>query len=152
MRRGVGIWQAIMVLLMMSGMLMVILKYSAVSTRHTVDTYVREQAELYLQSAIEQTLLAISAHDRSSGGCLSSYTPNPVTVRATTYRARVDIVRYYLLNGSDDYNACGGATNPIVTAIQTEESHGMVMLHVEVTATVDGENRVRLLRRSLQHP
>ncbi len=147
MRRGVGIWQAIMMILLVSGMMIVALKYASIGAKHISDSYVREQAELYMNSVIEKTLLAISGRDRAALGCLPPYT-DTITKRGTLYSAHVDVTRYYLLAGSADAGYCGGLTQPI----ETEESHGMVMLHVEVNATVDGERKVRLLRRTLQHP
>lgn len=147
MRRAVGLWQAIMMLLMMSGLVVVVLKYSAISVRHTADTYVREQADLFLNSSIEKALLAIAAHDRSSG-CLPSYAPAAVSERGKVYTAQVRMTHYYLLEDSIDYNDCSALRVPI----ESEESHGMVMMEVEVNATIDGEARVRLLRRTLQRP
>ncbi len=147
MRRGVGIWQAIMMILLVSGMMIVVLKYASIGARHIGDSYVREQSELYMNSVIEKTLLAISGRDRAALGCLASFDES-VSKRGTLYRAHVDVTRYYLLAGSADAGYCGALTQPI----ETEESHGMVMLHVEVNATLDGEPKVRLLRRTLQHP
>ncbi len=147
MRRGVGIWQAIMMILLVSGMMIVALKYASIGAKHISDSYVREQSELYMNSVIEKTLLAISGRDRAAPGCLPSF-DDTITKRGTLYSAHVDVTRYYLLAGSTDTGYCGGLTQPI----ETEESHGMVMLHVEVNATVDGEQKVRLLRRTLQHP
>ena len=145
-RSGVGLVQAIMIILLVSGMMMIVLKYASISTKHTIDTYVYQQSELYLSSVVEQTLLAISAQDRSVK-CLSSLDTS-FTKRATEYKAHIDITKYYLLSGTQDAIDCGILTE----LIGSEETHGMVMLEVEVTATVDGEEKVRLLRRTLQRP
>ncbi|MEA1920567.1 MAG: hypothetical protein U9N52_12050 [Campylobacterota bacterium] len=150
MRKAIGIWQAIMMILLVSGMMIVVLKYASISSKHVGDTYVREQADLYLNSVIEQTLLAISEHNRSLG-CLRSFDANIPNFRGKTYRAHVDIAKYYLLNSSQDSTDCktSGAT---VVDIESEETHGMVMLHVEVNASIDGDPVVRILRRTLQRP
>ncbi len=152
MHRAVGLWQAIMMLLLMSGLVVVVLKFASVGARHTADAYVREQAELYLNSAIEQALLAISGHDRSSGGCLWSFSAPTVSNHGKIYTGQITMERYYLLNGSQDFTDCGGTADPRITAIQSEESHGMVIMQIEVNASIDGEETVRLLRRSLQRP
>lgn len=124
-------------------MLIVVLKYASISSKHISNTYVSEQAELYLNSVIEQTLLAISAYDRSDGSCLSVFNDTK-TKRAALYSAHVDIARYYLYEGS--------CSNVDTTPIGAQETQGMVMLHVEVNATLDGEQKVRILRRTLQRP
>lgn len=152
MRKAIGIWQAIMMILLVSGMMIVVLKYASISSKHVADTYVREQAELYLNSVIEQTLLAISKRNRSVDGCLFFYDPPEPTDlnnHGKVYSAHVDIEKYYLLAGSDDEGYCGSAKT---VSIQSEETHGMVMLDVEVNATIDGEPKVRILRRTLQRP
>ena len=149
MRKGIGIWQAIMVILLVSGMMMVVLKYASISARHVTDSYVSEQAELYLNSVIEKTLLAISAQDRSSG-CLTSFSDSIPSNRGKAYSANVSIEKYYLYSGSDDAqnNWCG----TLEEEIQTPESHGYVLLNVEVNATIDGKLRSRIIRRTLQRP
>ncbi len=149
MRRAMGIWQAIMMILLISGMMMIVLKYASVSSKHVAATYIREQSELFLNSAVEQTLLAIAFHDRSSG-CLSHFSPPDVTVRATTYHATVAITRYYLQKGSDDLAHCsalGVAISP-----GSALSHGMALLEITVTAKRNGTIVSRLLRRTLQQP
>ncbi len=136
-----------MMIIIVSGMMIVVLKYASISARHVSDSYVREQAELYLNSVIERALLAISAHDRSSG-CLDAIPIADRVVRAVTYSANVNIENYYLLAGSDDAGFCGVLSVPITT----EESHGYVFMDIEVIATVDSEQRVRIIRRTLQRP
>jgi len=148
-----------MVILLVSGMMMVVLKYASISARHVTDSYVSEQAELYLNSVIEKTLLAISQCDRSTGlgcggltvgNCLSGFQDSIALSRGKAYSANVNIERYYLFSGSDDAqnNWCAG----LETEIQTPESHGYVLLNVEVNATIDGKLRSRIIRRTLQRP
>lgn len=151
MRSAVGLIQAIMIILIISGMMIITLKYASISSKHTADTYVKEQTALFLQSAIEQTLLAISLHDRSTIGCLSSYAPAPVPKRGITYSADVNITKYYLQKGSDDLTYCGGLGVSIENS--SSGSHGMVLLEVEAKATKsDGTVVSRILRRTLQQP
>jgi len=146
--RGFGLIQAMMIMLLISGMMLGVLKYASISAKHTRDTYVREQAELFLNSSIEKTLLAISAYDRAThGDCVASYSDTK-DKRGVTYNADVNITSYYLLEGSDDASYCGSLTK----AITSEETHGMVMLELTITATVDGVETIRLIRRTLQRP
>ena len=148
-RTGFGLWQAIMIILIISGLMVVVLKYSRIAAKHTADTYVREQLELYLNSAVEMTLLAISDHNRTTGSCISAPPGLPsVTKKGVTYSANVNITKYYLFAGSLDAGYCGALTEPI----QSEETHGMVLMEIEALATVDGNTTSRILRRTLQRP
>jgi hypothetical protein len=144
-KKGFGLWQAIMIILIISGLMIVVLQYSRIAAKHTADTYVREQAELYLNSVLEMTLLRISLQDKTT--CLSSYVPPAVTKNGVEYSGNVDIVKYYLLNGVSEFGSCG-----IVENIQTEETHGMALMQIEVIAKVDGNTSARILRRTLQRP
>jgi hypothetical protein len=150
MRKAMGIWQAIMMILLVSGMMIVVLKYASISSKHVANTFVREQSELYLNSVIEQTLLAISLHDKATNGCQTTPFTQSITQRGITYSARVDIVKYYLQEGSSDLTNCsiGVSIKP-----SSELSHGMALFEVEVSAAKqDGTIVSRILRRSLQQP
>lgn len=156
MRNAVGLIQAIMIILIISGMMIITLKYASISVKHTADTYVKEQTALFLESAIEQTLLKISKHDRSDG-CLpldmtmSPYIPTSVTKRDITYSAQVTISRYYLQVNSPDLANCPALG--IAIANSSSGSHGMALLEVEAKATKsDGTVVSRILRRTLQQP
>lgn len=77
-----------------------------------------------MDSAVELTLLAISGKDRTTGWLRDVN----ITSQDQRYSADINIVGYYVLNTSVEYNA----TNPLHIPIQNEESHGMVMLEVVV--------------------
>ncbi len=144
MRRGVGLWQAIGMILLISGMMIVVLRYASIGAKHTADSYVREQAELLVQSAVEQTLLEISKQNRSTDGCLRF--PNitqPPEERGKKFTVFVEIQRYYMYG-----ETCADAN--LYTPIESPESHGYVLLHVEVNASIDGTPKVRILRKTLQ--
>ena len=154
-----GLIQAIMIILLVSGMMVIVMKYASISSRHTADTYVKEQNQLFLQSAIEQTLLAISLHPRTNNNCLTSYSPTdaPKITRGVTYSAKVDIKKYYLQYDTDtnsDYQLCNGTPNLTVVPIKQSSniSHGMALLEVTSTATKDGVVVSRILKRTLQQP
>ena len=148
MRKAMGLWQAIMMILLVSGMMMMVLKYASISARHISDSYVREQAELYLNSVIEEALLEISDHNRSSGHCWQGRDFSIPKSHGKEYNASVNIEKYYLYKDSADANSCGSLTQPI----QTQESHGYVLMTVEVNAQVDGDLKSRIIRRTLQRP
>ena len=149
MSAGFGLMQALMVLLIVGGLMVVALRYARLGTIHTADSYTREKAELFLQSAQELALLQIEGYDRAAhGGCLHSV---HVISRDGLFTADVNITAYFLLEGSADLALCTDRGVPV----RTEESHGMVTLETVVT-TVPGHPKaihpVRLMRRSLQRP
>jgi len=147
-RSAFGLWQAIMIILIISGLMIVILQYSRIAAKHTGDSYIREQLELYLNSVVEMTLLEISLRDRSASGCLSAYTAPSVIKKGVSYSANVNVRKYYLLAGSTDAGLCGGLSVPI----ESEETHGMVLMEIEALASVNGATVSRILRRTLQRP
>ena len=151
-RAGIGLLQAIMMMLLISGMMMIVLKYASISTKHTRNSFIREQNELFLTSAVEQTLLQISFYDRvANGNCLASSNISSVSKRGITYSAKVDIIKYYLQNSSDDLTIC--STLGVGINESSDISHGMALLEVEVNATrSDGVVVCRILRRTLQQP
>lgn len=146
LHRGFGLWQALMILLIVSGMMLLALKYARISVEHTADTYVREQLELYAGSVMEMSLLEISLRNKTN--CLKDYTPPSLTKKGVTYAANVEVVRYYLLRGVNEFGSCSVP----ISLIESSESHGMAVLQIEATATSEGSVTHRILRRSLQRP
>ena len=151
MKKGFGIIQALIIIILVSGLMTMALKYASMTARQTADSYMREKAELFMKSAIELTLLAISGYDRKSkSNCLKNI---HITSPDQRFFADINITNYYLLQGSSDCTYCGSRCQPI----QTEDSHGMVMLEVEVDSNATHPKnknleQIRLLRRTLQRP
>jgi len=146
MRHGFGLPQVLLIILFVGGIVTVTMRYASLGAQHYADSYTREQAELFLQSATEAALMRISAYDRSGGSCLGN-----LTVRSSDnkFDANITIERYYLADGSMCNNGVA------YTPIQSEESHGMVSMRVIVTS--DNTNAkilhpIQLERRSLQRP
>ncbi len=143
MRQGFGIIQAIMMLLLLAGILTIALKYARLGARHTQDSYLREQTELFLQSSIQKALLDISATDRSNS-CWSKGYYEYDDGRSRVYKAYIKAKQYYLYRGSD--GKCSGVD------IKTPESHGYILIFAEVNMTLNDRLKVRLIRWSLQRP
>lgn len=151
MRRAFGLVQALIVIVLVSGLLVIAMKYANITTKQTADLYVKERAELFMNEAVEMTLLAISGFDRSTGNCLQNLN---IISEDSRFEANVTVSRYYLYHGLDN-NGIALINCPIVQAIQTEDSHGMVELEVNVqTADVarNKDKEIRLTRRTLQRP
>ena len=142
--------QALLVIVLVSGILVIAMKYANVNVKQTKDIYLKESAELFMNSAVELSLLAISGYDRNStNSCLDEVS---ITSPDQRFLADVNITKYYLLAGSADCARCGSLCEPI----DTKESQGMVMLRVVVeTNATHPKNRgekIKLTRRTLQRP
>jgi len=142
MRKGFGMIQVILFMVILSTILTIVMKYASITTKHTEDLYLKESAELFMQGAIELTLLGISTHDRSTG-CL-----NEIHIISDDKRfiADINITDYYLFNTQ-------GCDNEKI--IMTEESNGMVMMDITVKSddTHPKNTRpIRLTKRTMQRP
>lgn len=151
MKKGFGIIQTLIIIILVSGLMTMALKYASKTAKQTADSYMREKGELFMKSAIELTLLAISGYDRKAhNSCLKEVN---ITSSDQRFFADINITKYYLLQGSSDCTYCGSRCEPI----QTEDSHGMVMLEIEVDSNATHPKnknleQIRLLRRTLQRP
>ena len=160
MRKGFGIVQVIMIIMIVSGMLALALRYARITVEHTSDSYLREEAELFMRSSVELAMYSISGYDRTvNNNCLASFVINsPHENGIPRFIADVNITDYYLFNTAnidDDYDICNNSAGGkyVVHSISTEESHGMVMLEIIVRANPNhprNKNRVRIVRRTLQ--
>ncbi len=144
MRRGFGLPQVLLIILFIGGIVTVTMRYAQLGAKHYADSYTREQAELFMQSATEMALLRISDYNRSDLTCMKNLN---ITSSDSRFNATITIERYYLVNET--------CSNVNYTPIQSEESHGMVSMKV----VVDSNNThpkilhpIRLERRSLQRP
>ncbi|MDX1810174.1 MAG: type II secretion system protein [Sulfurospirillaceae bacterium] len=149
-RSGFGLIQTLLIIILVSGLLVVAMKYAKITIKQTGDIYAKESAELFMKSALETSLLAISGYQRNAtNGCLKEIN---VTSADDRFFADINISKYYLLNGSQDCNYCGSLCKPI----STEESSGMVMLKVHVmTNPKNPKNKnknISLYMRTLQKP
>ena len=147
MSRGFGLIQALLILLIMAGIMTVAMRYATIGAKHTADSYNREEAELFMRSAIEIALLEISGYDHSDGNCLQHVR---VLSHGHKYVADINITRYYVDKSSGILNDC-----PVRYEIDAPESHGMVMMEAVVESNNTNpkiEHPVRLLYRGLQRP
>ena len=155
MRRGFGLVQALIVIVLISGVMVIAMKYAQVSVKQTGDLYARESAELFMDSAVELTLLAISGYDRRNGinPCLQDVN---ITSADERYKADVNITKYFVFQGNDNNSSIFNCAADRRQSIQTEESHGMVMLEVVVETNASHPKNqgkhIRLTRRTLQRP
>lgn len=148
MRRAFGLPQVLLIILFIGGIVTITMRYASLGAQHYTDSYTREQAELFLQSATEATLLEISGHDRGVGGtdCLSQIN---IISPDSKFQANITINKYYLSDGT----SCN--TPGLSESIQTIESNGIIDMTIIVTSNNTNTkilHPIRLERRSLQHP
>lgn len=146
MKRAFGIIQALIIMILVSFLLMMVLKSASVSVKHVSDSYVKEQAELFLFSSIENAILAIEGYERSSN-CLK-------TIRFVSQDARfisdIKILKYYCYDATKC--PCGSSFEKI----ESEDSHGTVLLSVSVESNTTHpkniDKRIRMTKLTLQRP
>ncbi len=146
MRRAFGLLQALLVIVMVSGIMTIAMKYATVTVKQTKDLYIKESAEMFLDSAVELAILAIQGYERNAtNGCLHEVNITSVDKR---FRADINISRYFLYE-----NPWNCDRNQI---IQTEDSHGFVMFDVRVESNESHPKnagaKIVLYRRTLQRP
>jgi hypothetical protein len=151
LKKGFNLLMAIMIILILSGAAVLTIRYVSISAKHTADSYIKEQAEIFMQSAIEATLLKIEGYDRATNNnCLTNLTFNSADGK---FKATINITKYYLYNGvdNDGVNHCGSLTKNI----KTEESHGYIIIEAVVETTSNArvkDAHIRITRRTLQRP
>ncbi len=155
MRQGFGLPQVLLIILFIGGIVSVTMKYTSLGAQHYADSYTREQAELFLQSATEEALLHVSGHSRSGNNCLQYIN---ITSPDQRFDANITINKYYFSDGTGCTQKDSN-NNDINETIQTQESNGMIDMTVIVTSKDPKTNpslklahQVRLMKRSLQRP
>ena len=139
MRRAFGMIQVILFMVILSTILTITMKYASITTKQTEDLYLKESAELFMQSAIEVAMLGIS----SDATCL-----NELQIISSDKRfiADINITNYYL-------SSTKGCDHEKL--IMTEESNGMVMMDIVVRSDDTNPKNtrpIRLTRRTMQRP
>ena len=145
MRRGFSLLTAVVFLILVATLGSLALSMSSLGVKQTSDIYLREQAELLLQSGTEYALLAISAHDiNKSGNCLNS-----IDAEFPPY-FDINITIWYMGNGLPTAN---GKCNILDNTIVTPESNVTVIMDTFVSLKEGvATEPIRLHRRTLQKP
>ena len=139
MRKGIGLLWALMILILISGMMVLIAKVAFISQKHMTTSYGVQRGELFMQSCVENTLLAIEGYERnSSSKCLEDLN---FTDEKNRFSCNVKILRYYCY---DNNCPCDNVKN-----IKTSFSNGYVLMKVSVKSDRD---HIKLSRTTLQRP
>ncbi|MDP3466218.1 MAG: hypothetical protein Q8R86_10665 [Sulfuricurvum sp.] len=151
MRHAFGLPQVLLIILFIGGIVTVTIRYASLGAKHYADSYTREQAELFMQSATEAALLQISGNSRlSASECRNEF---QIISSDQRFKAEINVTAYYLFEGKDNNGLPWNCDRNV--SIETPESHGMI----DMTVLVESNNSnprilhpVRLERRSLQRP
>ena len=147
MRKGFSMLTALIFMILVATLGALALSLSNLSLKQTSDLYLREQAELLVQSATEYALLAISGHNFSTN-CLNTITSTYTD--GTTTLFDINISLYYLGNGLPAN--CNTLTNNL-NNIDTNDSNLTVMIDTTVTSAAGiSTEPIRIHRRTIQKP
>lgn len=154
MRRGFSLITAIVFIVLIATIGALALSFSTLNVKQTSDTYLREQAELLVQSGTEYALLAISAHEiNATNGCLN--TINAQFPNTATPLFDINISINYLGIGLPARNAPNPCQKFSESNITTIDSNVTVIIDTIVELT-PGNNistePIRLHRRTIQKP
>jgi len=147
---------AIGMILLMSGIGVMTMQYIRLSAHHHIDSYHKEQAQIFMRSLIEAAILKIHEQNRSQDGCLESFTmSNSKSDKNKTFIGRVKIEKYYLYKGKDNDKNTPSCSN--IESIDYSPSHGYVIIEVVVESNqshpkMRGTTPIRIVTRSVQHP
>ena len=70
MKRAFGVISALIIMLLIATLMVAVVKFAFISVKHTSDSYLIQRAQLFMQSSMENAILAIEGNDRKSNGCL----------------------------------------------------------------------------------
>ncbi len=148
MRKAFNLMMAIMIIIILSTVAVLTLKYASISAKHYADSYIKEQAELFMQSIVEATILEIEGYDKEvNSDCLREINFISPDQKFTGY---VKIEKYFVKEG-DMPSSC----DDIVRKVKILNEHPrMVLLKIVVESSSENNktksSKVRLARRSLQ--
>jgi hypothetical protein len=138
LKKGFGLISALMILILVATLIGMVAKISFISARHVGDSYKIQRAELFMQSAIENAILAIEGYKRDSS-CLKNI---HFLSDDKKFEANITVMRYYCYDLSDC--PCAEAVK-----VDNSDSHGWVVLKVIVSSL---DKKIRLEKVTLQRP
>ena len=150
MRKGFSMLTAIILIILVATLGALAIALSTTTVKQTSDLYLREQAELLVQSATEYTLLAISGHQiNSANGCLN-------TINATYENIfDINISIYYLGSSLPSISATNPCQKFSDANLNTIDSNVTVIIDTTVSVPVDkniSTEPIRIHRRTIQKP
>ena len=146
MRKGFSLITAIIFIVLVATIAALALSFSTFSTKQTSDLFLREQAELLVQSGTEFALLAISGHDiNTTNGCLNAINAQQPQAGAAAI-FDIDITINYMGSGLP------ARCNILSNTVATSDSNITVIIDTIVTDHNLSTEPIRLHRRTIQKP
>ncbi|WP_052433627.1 hypothetical protein [Sulfurospirillum arsenophilum] len=149
MRKGFSLITAIIFMVLIASIAALSLSFSGLSTKQTTDLYLREQAELLVQSGTEFALLAISGHDiNATNNCLNAINIQYPQI-GTGALFDINVTLNYMGRGLPA--GCNTLSNTVATA----DSNITVIIDTIVQTTTANNistEPIRLHRRTIQKP
>ena len=147
MKKAFGIMTALFILVLVSFLLMLVLKASSVGVKHVSDTYLKEQAELFMHTSIENAIMAIEGYERNdTSKCLKHIYFQSSDGR---FDANISVLRYYCY----DMSKCPNCD--IAEKIEEDKSQGNVVLYTLIQTTNsprNGDKKLRFSKVTIQKP
>ncbi len=138
MKRAFGLVTAIMIILFIGSVVLIGMKYARVGVKHYADTYLKEQAKLYIQSVKERVI-----YDIGLNKCKTNF-EYETTIGKEKFTAEAE-VKYFYYNKTNELKCNKGKNVPI----KSPQSNGMIALKIQV---YNGSKSVYMIDRSVQRP
>ena len=149
MKKGFSLITAVMFIVLVATIAALALSLSSTSSKQTTDLYLREQAELLLQSGTEFALLAISGHDIAiTGNCINAINTQYIPTAGANPLFDINITISYMGNGL----IAAGCANVLSDTVVTPESNVTVIIDTIVSDHNLSTEPIRLHRRTIQKP
>jgi len=148
-RKGFSLVFAIIILVVVSTLAALMLSLSSSSAKQTSDIYLKEQAELLMQSATEYSILAILGHDNQNS-CIENI--NITYPNSTNPIFDINVSLWYII---DSTMPAGFDCNHVISnSLSTHNSNMTVMIDTTVTTTSNTglSEPIKLHRRTVQKP
>ena len=140
-KRGFGIIQVIFIMVIVSALIAIVMKYATISVKQTKNTLLKEQAELFLRSSIELAILGLQGMDKNT-----PLEKIKIISNDDKFIANINIKKYFLFEKN--------STN-LIQEIKSEELSGMVLMEIEVISNTSNpkvDEQIRIVKKTLQRP
>ncbi|NPA81674.1 MAG: type II secretion system protein [Epsilonproteobacteria bacterium] len=147
-RKGFTLVLAIIVLIIVSSLAAFMVSLSSSSAKETSDIYLKEQAELLMQSATEYAILAILGHDNYNN-CLENI--NITYPSSSNPIFDINVSLWYIFDSPVSSTYC---SHVVSSDLVNDDSNFTVIIDTTITTTANTglSEPVRLHRRTIQKP
>ena len=136
MRKGFSLLLSIIFMVIMAFIGIMIIKFSASTSKHASNSIMDIRANLALRSATEYAILALQGHNFQNGRI------NEINLSYPMFNANIKF-HYFLKNCSSGDNNC--------SEINTSDTNGSVLVYVTVTSKLP-QFHIRKVKMTLQNP